>query len=182
MQDTHHTKAWNLCIILISSYIAEYLEDGFTRFLHDCTNTLYIKHDLSSGILASIIADTSINLMRNDNIIYSSFLGTGLIYAIISIYDEIINKKDIDYEKISYQFVYDGSFIVLIMFYYNKLLKYLKTYQKKNPNGIVFEVVKNLVNSLPISLYFGYRQFIQNLEENDLNKKDNKDNDKLTKK
>ena len=155
-----------ISIALIIAYIAEHIEDAFTQFLHLYTNTEYPKTDLTPGIISSMIASVGIvGLGDKANPITSSFFATGLIVVIIEVYNNIKNGKEIDYDNIVKSFIYDSSFIAIITYFYDKFLDVLKQKQRKHYCGDVYEVVKGVIENLPIALYFGYRAFEANIKE-----------------
>lgn len=160
---------------LLAGYIGEHIEYMFSIFLHDLTCIEVIEADLTSGINAALITNTISGLIGDKlNLISRSILSVGLTYALIAMYDIYIDNKDVDFEDTTYRFIYDSIFIILIMYLYNKLLNILKEKKKRTGSGLVYKTLKNVIQTLPISLYFGYRQFVNDLKANEDNQ-DNKD-------
>src|SRR5690554_2028464 len=127
MEIVNDDKKFNLSAALLAGYIGEHIEYAFAIFLHEFTNTEVVEADLTSGIGAALIANIVTTLFKDKlNLIARSILSVGLIYSIMSMYDVFIENKDVDFGDISYRFVYDSIVIILIMYFYNKLLNILK--------------------------------------------------------
>lgn len=173
------TNSKDISVAIIAGYVGEFIEDFVARFLHDYTNTKYIQVDFTPGIISSVAANVTLELMGDTNVIYSSFLAGGLIYAIISQYNEIVKKEEVDYNNLVYRFIFDSSLITIVLYFYKKFLEYIKKYQKKHYEGILNQLIKDVIRALPISIYFGYRQFIGNLNEQ---KEGEEDSEKCSKK
>lgn len=167
MSEDKKSRAKIYSYATLSGFFGEYLEDGITRFLHDFTNTKYIEADLSSGIISAIIANITLEAMKKDSLILSTFLSTILISIITIYYDYFINKIKINYGNLINDTIFDCIALSIIMFYYDKLLKFVKQFKKRSyEDGAIYYIIKDNIETLPITIYYGYKAFLDNLKEN----------------
>lgn len=155
---------------IIAGYFANYIQEGVARFFHDFTNTEYIESDRTGSILSSLFVVTSLEILRDKtSLINSTIFATGLSSAIIELYDSYIEKREFNYDQVIRKFLTDATILPIILTIYIKFLNEIKKYKKRDYDGAIAKVVKEIVYTFPIIVYYGYFLFKKNLEDSKKN-------------
>jgi len=169
-------KLKDISYAIVAGFLADYIQEGVARFFHDFTNTEAEEFDHTGSILSSMIVIVSLEILREKtNIINSTIFSTGLSVVLKEMYDAYKNKKEINYEDIKRKFLTDATLLPIILVIYEKFLDLLRMHKKRDYHGPVAKVVKNIIYTFPLIVYYGFMMFLNNLKNNK-NKEENKKN------
>ena len=167
MKSSRSEKFKDISYAVIAGFIADYLQEGVARFFHDFTNTEAPAFEHTSSVLSAIVVIVGIQLLKDKtSLINSTIFASGLSAVLLEVIDSHLNNDEIDYESILKKFLTDATILPIILTIYYKFLDEAKKYIKRDYEGIVPEVIKNIIRAFPIIVYYGYFIFENNIREN----------------